>query len=261
VAARQDAVESICRRLRIDDDRQVEIESKWRVLPEDFPEMRRFLFKLKGIRHDKTSLFFDQFLDTPRSDLLRRGASLRVRYKRNGSRVYLQYKGPGFKRGNLLYRSEFSTERLTRFLREESHHDVIHFTNASVRSILARHAEPSMARAMEEHLGARVVSAISACPILSIYQKEKFLVKSGSSFLEPSLDRIFAFHIDRKGVHPLSTFCEYENEIKSADGNLEPKLKRVEDLLRFDKKLSRRFRLRPEPLDKYHRCASSFLGG
>jgi hypothetical protein len=31
------------------------------------------------------------------------------------------------------------------------------------------------------------------------------------------------------------------------------------ELLRFEEKLDRRFDLRPEPLDKYHRCTSIFL--
>jgi len=252
-------VEALCRRLVIADSRCVEIESKHKVVPEDFPDIRKFLLKRKGIHHEKTVLFFDQFLDTPQMDILRLGASLRIRYKGNGARVYLQYKGPGFKSQGLLYRSEFSTKRLRHVLMEESRHDIVHFADTSLRDILAHHVDPVMGRAMREHLGAKVVSRISSGPILSVYQKEKFLIKSGKILLEPSLDRIFAFHIGPKGPHPLSSFCEYENEIKSLNGDLREKLKRVEDVLEFDAMLGKKFDLRPEPLDKYHRSASFFL--
>lgn len=252
-------IDAICRRLAIDDWRYVEIESKRRVVPEDVEGMRRFLLKRKGVHAGKPAFFFDQFLDTPGMELFRLGASLRLRYKKDGARVYLQYKGPGFHKDGLLYRSEFSTERLRNVLMEESHHDIVHFADTSVRQILSLHAEPAMARAMRRHLGAAVISRISSGPIVCTYQKEKFLVEFGTVFLEPSLDRVFAFHIGRRGPHPLSTFCEYENEIKALGGNLEAKLERIEDLVKFDAALSREFGFHPEPLDKYHRCASFFL--
>ncbi len=257
----EDRIEGICRRLGIDDWRFVEIESKRRVVPEELEELRKFLFKKKRVKLEKASFFFDQFLDTPKMDLLRLGASLRLRYKKEGSCVYLQYKGPGFRKDGLLYRSEFSTERLRNVLMEESHHDIVHFSDASVSRILALHAPPAMARAMRRHLGAPALARISAGPILCAYQKEKFLVEYGPVFLEPSLDRVFAFHIGRKGPHPLSTFCEYENEVKALGGSLEAKLERIEDLIEFDGALSREFDIPPEPLDKYHRCASFFLPG
>lgn len=252
-------IESICRRLGVDDWRYVEIESKHRVLPKDVKDIRKFLSKHRKVTDIKTAFFFDQFLDTPDLALFKADVSLRLRYKKGGSSVYLQYKGPGFRKKGLLFRSEFSTERLKHLLMEESHHDIIHFSHTSVREILSQHADPAMARAMRQHLGARTISRISTGPILSSYQKEKFIVELGSAFLEPSLDRVFAFHIGSRGPHPLSTFWEYENEIKTPDGNLEGKLDRLPDLLRFDSALSHEFSLRSEPLDKYHRCASFFL--
>ncbi|MBI3548648.1 MAG: CYTH domain-containing protein [Elusimicrobia bacterium] len=252
-------IESICRRLEIDDHRFVEIEAKKRVLPEDAKDVEKYLLKRKKVIHQKGVFFFDQFLDTPRMEVFRKGASLRLRYRRNGTNVYLQYKGPGFKMKGLLFRSEFSTERLQGVTMEESHHDIVHFANTSVRKILANHAEPAMIRAMTRHLGAGVISRITECPILCMYQKEKFLVETGSAFLEPSLDRVFAFHIASGGLHPLSTFCEYENEVKAPGGNLDAKLDHIDDLVEFNDELAEKFDLRPEPLDKYHRCASFFL--
>lgn len=252
-------IDSICRRLAIDNPRSVEIEAKKRVLPEEAKDVEKYLLKRRKVIHQKGVFFFDQFLDTPQMELFKRGASLRLRYRRNGSSVYLQYKGPGFTIKGLLYRSEFSTERLQDVVMEESHHDIVQFSNTSVPRILRDHAEPGMVRAMTRHLGQNVLSRITECPILCFYQKEKFLVETGSAFLEPSLDRVFAFHIKAGGLHPLSTFCEYENEIKAPGGNLEAKLDHVEDLVEFDEELSEKFDLRLEPLDKYHRCASFFL--
>lgn len=249
----------ICRRLGVEDLRFVEIESKRRVLPEDAKEIRKFLLQRKGLSHQKSALFFDQFLDTPSMELLKRGVSLRLRYKRNGSHVYLQYKGPGFHYQNLLFRSEFSTARLRRILLEESHRDIVHFAKTSIRDILLREMPEPMAAAMKLHLGPRILGRIDSGPVISIYQKEKFKLDLGrGAFLEPSLDRIFAFHISRKGLHPLSSFCEYENEIKSKEESVLVKLKYIPELMKFDRKLSERFHLRPEKLDKYHRCASFF---
>jgi hypothetical protein len=112
--------------------------------------------------------------------------------------------------------------------------------------------------AMKNHLGAEVVKKISVGPIISVYQKEKFEVKKGATYLEPSLDHILAFHINKIGLHPLSTFWEYENEIKATDQSLYEKIKHLPDLLEFDAKLGKKFDLKPEPLDKYHRCTSIF---
>jgi hypothetical protein len=251
--------QDVCARLRIDDFHFVEIEAKKRVLPEQVKGLRKFLLKRRRVREEGSKSFFDQFLDTPRMDLFKRGASLRLRYKRNGSKVYLQYKGPGFLENGLLFRSEFSTERLRHLLREESHHDIIHFTRSSVPSIVARHAPSAMAQAMRRHLGAAVVSRITAGPIICLYQKTKFTVNLGSAFLEPSIDRVFAFQINKHGLHPLSTFCEYENEIKSPTQSLTAKIDHIPELLDFDEKVVREFGLPAERLDKYHRCSSIFL--
>ena len=250
---------AICRRLETADPRFVEIESKRRVLPEQAKALHKHLLKIKGVSHDKRVVFFDQFIDTPNRRLLKAGASLRLRYKGDGSNVYLQYKGPGFRRDGLLYRSEFSSERLDHIVREESHHDGVHFSDISVRKILAKNVHPEMAAALKRHLGAATVGQLTTAPILCSYQKDKFIVDLGSAFLEPSLDRIFAFHVNSRGLHSASTFWEYENEIKTEGEGLAAKLDQIDELLAFDRRLSRRFDLKPERLDKYHRCASYFL--
>ncbi len=245
----------ICERLGIDNFHYVEIESKKRVLPAQAKDLEKYLDK--KAKFEKSSFFLDQFLDTPRNELRAKGASMRLRYKRNGSQVYLQYKGPGFKEDGLLYRSEFSSERLKNLLLEESHHDMINFTKTPIRAILNRHLGRDMRKAMRAHLGS-VVDRISVGPIICVYQKQKYKVKVGAAFLEPSLDRIFAFHINKGGLHPLSTFWEYENEIKAPAQSLDAKITHLPDLLEFDRKLCKRFDLKPEPLDKYHRCSSIF---
>jgi hypothetical protein len=247
----------VCERLRIKDLHNVEIESKKRVLPKQAKALKKYL--QKKTKHAKSNFFLDQFLDTPQMDLFKRGASLRLRYKKNGSDVYLQYKGPGYRDKGLLYRSEFSSGKLKHLMLEESHHDMIHFTKMPIHSILTRHLKADMREALRNHLGAEVISRISVGPIICVYQKEKFKLKKGNAFLEPSLDRVMAFHINKAGLHPLSTFWEYENEVKAEGKNLEAKLKHIPDLLEFDEKLCRRFDLKPEPLDKYHRCTSIFL--
>lgn len=247
------------RKLDIDNLHFVEIECKKRVLPEESAELKDWLVDRKGVKHRKSAFFFDQFIDTPSHDLLKAGASLRLRYKRNGSAVYLQYKGPGFTKDDLLYRSEFSSAKLAGVFLEESHHDIVHFTDTSVDRILRGQASTEMAEAMRRHLGASVVKRLTNASIIALYQKEKFEVDLGSAFLEPSLDRVFAFHIAKKGLHPLSTFCEFENEIKAGDGSLEAKMDHLDDLLEFNEELQEEFDLRREPLDKYHRCASFFL--
>lgn len=251
--------EEICRRLGIDEPRHVEIESKRRVRVADVSKLRRWLDDQRDIEHAKTAFFFDQFLDTPRRDLFRRGASLRLRYKNNGANVYLQYKGPGFHRDGLLYRSEFSTAPLRHFLRERSDHGIVHLGATRVSDLVANHAEPAMARAMRRHLGARILSEITSGQAVSTYRKEKYAVDLETALLEPSLDRVFTFNVDPHGVHPLATFCEYENEIKAAGEDLVTKLEHLEELLEFDRRLCARFRLRSEPLDKYHRCLSFFI--
>lgn len=257
---RRDAFTNLLfRKLAIDDLHFIEIECKKRVAPEEAADLRDWLLDRKGVKHQKSAFFFDQFLDTPSFDLLKKGASLRLRYKKNGTAVYLQYKGPGFTKDGLLYRSEFASERLDKLVREESHHDIVKFTDFSVDAILVNHAAPAMGAAMRRHLGAGVVRRITSAPIIALYQKEKFEVDLGSAFLEPSLDRVSAFHIAKSGLHALSTFCEFENEIKSDGGSLEDKLEHLDEMLRFNRAVEKKFDLRREPLDKYHRCASFFL--
>lgn len=252
-------VRSLCLRLGIDDPSFVEIESKRRVHSEDAEALSAWLASRKGTERVKKRTFFDQFLDTPDHRVLKAGCSLRLRYKGDGSQVYLQYKGPGFLRDGLLFRSEFSSERLDRVVREESHHDVVHFTDTTVRDILDRNAPAAMVRAMRGHLGAGTIARISSGPILCVYQKEKFQVVLNGTFLEPSLDRLYAFRINRRGLHALSAFWEYENEIKSKENDLASKLDHLPELIAFDRAAARRFDLRRERLDKYHRCASCFV--
>lgn len=251
-------IERICRRLHICDPRCIEIESKRRIVPDDIERLKSQL-KQAGARPIKSSTFFDQFLDTPTVEILKAGASLRLRYKGGGAKVYLQYKGPGFHRDGVLYRSEFSSTRLKNVLREESHHDVVHFTQTSVREILRAQIDPPMHEALRRHLGDTILSRISRGPILCMYQKEKFAVDLRAAFLEPSVDRVFAFHVNPRGLHALSTFCEYENEIKSENEDILAKLQHVPDLLIFDLRLASRIDMPVERLDKYRRCASCIL--
>ncbi|MDE2291347.1 MAG: CYTH domain-containing protein, partial [Elusimicrobia bacterium] len=179
----------ILSRLRVGDFRFVEIESKRRVVPEEAHDLREFILSRKGVRHAKATFFFDQFLDTPDMRLFRLGASLRLRYKRDGTAVYLQYKGPGFRRGGVLFRSEFRSERLTQVLQEESHHDIIRFNETSVARILREQEDSPISRTMTSHLGVKTLRRITTAPIISMYQKDKFVVEVGKVYLEPSLDR------------------------------------------------------------------------
>lgn len=255
----KDTVSALCWQLGIGDPRYIEIESKWRLDPDRAKPLHAKLEDMKGVRHEKKAAFFDQYLDTPELDLLRLGASLRLRYRKNGSQVYLQYKGPGFNRNGLLYRSEFATERLDDLVREESHHDVVRFTETSVREILHKHADPAMAEAMRRHLGNALIDSIDSGPLICLYQKDKFSVELEGGNLEPSIDFISVFHIGKRGPHALSTFSEYENEAKTEDGSLEGKLAMLPRLKAFDGALAKRFDLKPERLDKYRRSASCFL--
>ncbi|MBI5246876.1 MAG: CYTH domain-containing protein [Elusimicrobia bacterium] len=254
----EDFARMLMKRLEIDDLRFVEIESKKRVQPEQMSDLKEWLLDHKDVKHQKSNLFYDQFLDTPAFEVLKAGASLRLRYKKNGTAVYLQYKGPGFTRDGLLYRSEFSSARLDRLVQDESHHDIVRFSEETLPGILKRHVGPEMRAAMLRHLGS-AVKRITCGPILALYQKDKYEVDLGSAFLEPSLDRVSAFHIAKKGLHSLSTFCEFENEIKAGDGSLRAKLEHMDDMLDFNEELNDQFELRREPLDKYHRCASFFV--
>ena len=250
---------ALCLRLGIEDPRAVEVESKRRVRASQAEALREHLFGLKGVRHIRETAFFDQYLDTPGLDLLAAGASLRLRYKGDGTYVYLQYKGPGFHLQDALLRSEFSSDRLSQAVREESHHDIVHFPDISVRDILRSRSDPAMAGAMRRHLGDHVISRIKRGVILCLYRKDKFRVKLAGAALEPSLDRLCAFHIRPGGLHPLSTFWEYEDEVKTEDEDLLLKLQRIPQMRKFDARLARRFDMPLERLDKYHRCAAHFL--
>jgi hypothetical protein len=250
---------SLCWELGIGDPRFIEIESKWRLETGAVKRLHAHLEDLKGVRHEKRAVFFDQYLDTPELDLLRLGASLRLRYRKNGSQVYLQYKGPGFRRQGLLYRSEFASNRLDRLVREESHHDVVRFTETSVREILQSHCDPAMAEAMRRHLGNAMIDRIDTGHLICQYQKDKYWMELDGGALEPSIDRVSVFHISRRGPHTLSNFWEYENEAKTEDGGIERKLELLPELKKFDAALAKRFDLKTERLDKYRRCASCFL--
>lgn len=252
-------VAALCWRLGIGDPRFIEIESKWRVGPDQVKRLRGHLESLKGARHEKRTSFFDQYLDTPDLDLLRLGASLRLRYRKHGGQVYLQYKGPGFRQGGLLYRSEFASSCLDALVLEESGNDAVRFTETSVREILQGGACPAMAEAMRRHLGNKLIDSVNTGHLICQYQKDKFSVELDEGHLEPSVDRISVFHINRLGPHSMSTFWEYENEAKAADDDLGAKLAMLPSLKAFDARLARRFEMRPEPLDKYRRCASRFL--
>jgi hypothetical protein len=250
---------AICRRLGIEDPRHVEIESKRRVRAEQAEALREHLFALKGVRHMRETAFFDQYLDTPELALLQAGASLRLRYKGDGTNVYLQYKGPGFHEQGALFRSEFSSDRLTSAVREESHHDIVSFADISVKDILRRHSEPAMSNAMRRHLGDKTISRINRGTIICLYRKDKFRVKIAEGFLEPSLDKLCAFHIRPSGLHPLSTFWEFEDEIKAEDEDIDFKLEHIDEMAEFEARLAKRFDLPSEKLDKYHRCAAHLV--
>lgn len=249
----------LCRRLDINDEHFIEIESKRRLLPEQAKKLKKNFESRGSVHHVKSSAFFDQFLDTARFDLLRLGASLRLRYKNNGSKAYLQYKGPGFFWRGVLWRSEFSSHPLKNLQREESRPRMIHFASADVEEIVEKHAEPPMKEAMRRHLGAGILKQIKVSPVISIYKKDKYAVELKSAYLEPSLDQIHAFQINNSGIHALSTFWEYENEIKTEDHSLEAKLRHLDHLLDFDAKIASRFKLPTERLGKYQRCASAYL--
>ena len=151
------------------------------------------------------------------------------------------------------------SQELKDIVLEESHHDVIQFNLSSLRQILLRQVPAQMAVAMEQHLGKDMVRKISVAHLICIYQKDKFDVDLGDGFLELSLDKIFGFYTQKNKIHPLSTFCEYENEIKIKTDSLKNKLKQVHQITEFNKKIVKKFGLMFEPQDKYHRSLSSFF--
>jgi len=252
-------IEYVCHKLRVHNSAKIEIEAKKKISPETAKAIKTYFCKKKGIQHIKSAVFMDQFIDTPDFDIFHSGASMRIRYKGDGSNVYVQYKGHGFSHKGLLFRSEFSSGKVKNLVKEESLHDIIHFTEEKFRDVMERSLPKDMKTALMEHFASSILKKIRVAPVICLYQKEKYLVELGKSALEPSLDHISAFHINPGSFHSVSNFWEYENEIKSTDNDLGAKLERIDDLLEFDDKLSRRFPMHPEPMDKYHRVLSCFI--
>ncbi|KAF0126774.1 MAG: hypothetical protein FD189_1161 [Elusimicrobia bacterium] len=249
----------ICEMLRVADPAQVEIEAKKKLSPATAENLRRYLSRKKKVRRIKSASFMDQFLDTSDFDIFRSGASLRIRYKGDGSNVYLQYKGRGFTHKGILFRSEFSSGRIKGLVKEESLHDMIRFAAGGLRKIMAKFVPVPMRKVLWAHLGPAIIARVTAAPVICFYRKEKYLVKTGGAYLEPSLDHISAFRINEGSFHSVSNFWEYENEIKSEGKDLAGKLERIRDLLEFDSRLAEKFPLYPEVMDKYHRVLSCFM--
>ena len=238
---------------------KIEIEAKKKLSPETAQTLKKYFFKKKGVKHIKSAVFMDQFIDTPDFDIFHSGASFRIRYKGEGSNIYLQYKGRGFSHKGILFRSEFSSGKIKNLVKEESLHDVIHFTRSKFRDIMDKFIPRDMKKVILDHFGPSVIKRINTAPVISIYHKEKYLVQLGKCALEPSLDHICAFHINRNSFHSASNFWEYENEVKSGNNDLEAKLSHVDDLLEFDGELAKKFQLYSETMDKYHRILTCFI--
>jgi hypothetical protein len=249
----------ICHKLRVDDPSKIEIEAKKKLSPGTAEALRRHFAGKKGVRHMKTTSFMDQFLDTPDFDLFHSGASLRMRYKGDGTNVYLQYKGHGFSHKGVLFRSEFSSGRIKGLVKEESLHDVIRFAGTGLKEVMEKYVPRDMRAVITKHLGPSVIRRVRTAPLICFYRKDKYQVDLGRVSLEPSLDHISAFHVRAGGFHSLSNFWEYENEIKSGDNDLESKVFKLDEMVSFDAGLSDRFALQPEGMDKYHRALSCFL--
>jgi len=249
----------VCHKLRVHNSSRIEIEAKKKISPETAKGIKAYFARKKGIKHIKSAVFMDQFIDTPGFDIFHSGASMRIRYKGDGSNVYVQYKGHGFSHKGLLFRSEFSSGRVKNLVKEESLHDIIHFTEAKFRDVMERSLPKDMKTALLEHFPSSIIKRISVAPVICLYHKEKYLVQMGKGALEPSLDHISAFHIKTGSFHSVSNFWEYENELKSKENDLGAKLDRIDSLLEFDGKLGKKFPMHPEPMDKYHRVLSCFM--
>lgn len=245
------------RLIGVDGCAHLEIESKWKLPADAAKPLRRHLKGRGDVEALKRTVFFDQYLDTPDLDLLRAGASLRLRYRKNGSQVYLQYKGPGLREGNLHVRSEHRSRRLDELVLEESGSDLVRFVAPSVRDILRAKAPEEMLAAMRRDLGPGVVEAVDRAPLLCQYQKDLFRVELDGCTLTPSIDRLCAFRVEGRGPLALSTFWEYEDQADAED--LDGLLAALPALQSFDRALAEGFGLRPEPLDKYRRSASGLL--
>ncbi|MCX7944679.1 MAG: CYTH domain-containing protein [Deltaproteobacteria bacterium] len=250
----------ILEKLRIEDSKKVEIELKKRLYESEYNDIIKFFEKRKKLRLIKINSFIDQFLDTEDFRVFRSGASLRLRYKGGGKNVYLQYKGPGFVLKNILFRSEFSSKKITSLVKEEGHRELIHFTEKSFMWIIENAVDGDMRRSMYKHLGADTIKNIKIGPVICFYKKLKYEYDiSDDIYLEPSLDFLSAFHISKDSFHPMSSFYEYENEIKSRKNELLLKIKSIESLLEFEDDLNKRFKLIYELSDKYHRIMSYFV--
>ncbi|MCX7958508.1 MAG: CYTH domain-containing protein [Deltaproteobacteria bacterium] len=247
-------------KLRIIDSRKVEIELKKKLLEKEYYDIIKLFQKKKKIRLIKTNIFIDQFLDTRDFRVFHSGASLRLRYKGNGKNVYLQYKGPGFLLKNILFRSEFSSKKIDSLVKEEGHSDIIKFTEKSFMWILNNAVDDDMRRAMYEHLGSKVIRNIQIGPVICFYKKIKYEYDINEDiYLEPSLDFLSAFHINNNSFHPMSSFYEYENEIKSRKNSLLLKLKSIEHILEFEEEVHKKVRANYELTDKYHRIMKYFV--
>jgi hypothetical protein len=246
----------LCRVLSVEDHRLVEIESKWRLSAPVAKSLRGFLKELDGVEHVKRSTFFDQYLDTPDLRLLRADASLRLRYRKSGGQAYLQYKGPGVRRGAVHYRSEYRSDRLDHLV-HQGQSELLAFERLPVLELLETHAEPEMLAAMRRDLGEPAVRSIARGTVLCQYQKDVYRVELGSASLAPSVDRLCVFRLDGAGPFAMSTFWEYENQ--AAATGLADKLAAVPAMDEFDAQLAADFDLTPEPLDKYRRCAGGLL--
>jgi len=247
----------LCRSLGVEDHRLVEIESKWRLSAATAKSLRGFLKQLEGVEHVKRSTFFDQYLDTSDLRLLRADASLRLRYRKSGGQVYLQYKGPGVRRGAVHYRSEYRSDRLDHLVLDQSQSELLSFERASVPVLLETHSEPEMLAAMRRDLGDAVVRAIDRATVLCQYQKDVFRVELAQASLAPSIDRLCVFRLDGAGPFAMSPLWEYENQ--AAATGLSDKLAAVPAMNEFDAQLASDFDLTHEPLDKYRRCAGGML--
>ncbi|MCL2484522.1 MAG: CYTH domain-containing protein [Endomicrobia bacterium] len=251
-------IKRICDSLQIKDERFIEIERKRKLKFEDFKELRNFLTE-KSSSHEKTVSFFDQYLDTEDMAIAKKGASLRIRYKQDGAKVYVQYKGPGFLQKGILFRSEFNSGKLPEVVLKESHNHFVRFDEKNIRSIMFNHLPEEMFGAMEKHLGHEILSKISTGNLICFYKKEKFIVNRDNIMLEPSIDKICTFYVRGESIYPMATFCEYENEIKAEENSLEEKLNNLHHLVKFDAAVVSKFRLKAETKDKYHRCLSFFI--
>ncbi|MEI7482615.1 MAG: CYTH domain-containing protein, partial [Elusimicrobiota bacterium] len=180
----------VCHKLRVHNSSRIEIEAKKKISPETANGIKAYFARKKGIKHIKSAVFMDQFIDTPGFDIFHSGASMRIRYKGDGSNVYVQYKGHGFSHKGLLFRSEFSSGKVKNLVKEESLHDIIHFTEAKFRDVMERSLPKDMKTALLEHFPSSIIKRISVAPVICLYHKEKYLVQMGKGALEPSLDHI-----------------------------------------------------------------------